>query len=308
MVSNPFYTDFRSKNTDRTAKKDGFGNVSGNEFDLAKDNAFKGKVIAILHLYTGIGHNENFDFLLPEKALQEKGFSVVRWQNALPDIEEFKKVLSKSTQLWIISTETQLLNASYLNVIKDFFNQGHGLFLWGDNDPFHKDADFVSQSLFNTTMSGYEMGDQVVSLQKGNSKIGIVPNHPITTGLEFLYEGITIAAISINNDLKPLMYSSAGNVVTAYYERDEKRAILDGGFTRLYCKWDTAGTARFVKNAAAWLANTERFELKTNLTQQNKIENNSLDVNNIISKFDNKNISSIIPQSLPNTDSTINKF
>ncbi len=308
MVSNPFYTDFRSKNTDRTAKKDGFGNVSGNEFDLAKDNAFKGKVIAILHLYTGIGHNENFDFLLPEKALQEKGFSVVRWQNALPDIEEFKKVLSKSTQLWIISTETQLLNASYLNVIKDFFNQGHGLFLWGDNDPFHKDADFVSQSLFNTTMSGYEMGDQVVSLQKGNSKIGIVPNHPITTGLEFLYEGITIAAISINNDLKPLMYSSAGNVVTAYYERDEKRAILDGGFTRLYCKWDTAGTARFVKNAAAWLANTERFDLKTNLTQQNKIENNSLDVNNIISKFDNKNISSIIPQSLPNTDSTINKF
>lgn len=308
MANNPFYTDFRGRNTDRTAKKDGFGNVSGNEFDLAKDNAFKGRVIAILHLYTGIGHNENFDFILPEKALQEKGFSVIRWKNTLPDIEEFKKVLSKSSQLWIISTETQLLNASYLTVIQDFFNQGRGLFLWGDNDPFHKDADFVSQSLFNTTMSGYEMGDQVVSLQTGKSKMGIVPNHPITTGLEFLYEGITIASISINNDLKPLMYSSAGNVVTAYYEKDEKRAILDGGFTRLYYKWDTAGTARFVKNAAAWLANTERFDLKIKLTQQNQLENNTLNVNDIISRFDNKNSSSKIPQTLPNIDSTINKF
>ena len=147
-----------------------------------------------------------------------------------------------------------------------------------------------------------------LSLQKEKSKIGIVPNHPITTGLEFLYEGITIATISINSDLKPLMYSSVGNEVTAYYEKDEKRAILDGGFTRLYYKWDTAGTARFVKNAAAWLANTERFDLETKLTQQKQFENKTIDVNDIISKFENKNSSSKIPQSLPNTDSTINKF
>ena len=38
-----------------------------------------------------------------------------------------------------------------------------------------------------------------------------------------------------------------------------KRLIFDGGFTRLYCNWDTAGTGRYVKNAAAWLANVERF-------------------------------------------------
>jgi hypothetical protein len=39
----------------------------------------------------------------------------------------------------------------------------------------------------------------------------------------------------------------------------ETRAILDGGFTCLYMRWDTAGTGRYVKNAAAWLANAERF-------------------------------------------------
>lgn len=47
--------------------------------------------------------------------------------------------------------------------------------------------------------------------------------------------------------------------MAAFYDKDAKRAIFDGGFTRLYLKWDTAGTARYVKNAAAWLANAERF-------------------------------------------------
>ncbi len=55
------------------------------------------------------------------------------------------------------------------------------------------------------------------------------------------------------------LYGSDGKVVGAYYDRDGKRAILDGGYTRLYLKWDTAGTGRYVKNAAAWLTNAERF-------------------------------------------------
>lgn len=48
-------------------------------------------------------------------------------------------------------------------------------------------------------------------------------------------------------------------MVAAYFDRDGKRAIVDGGFTRLYVNWDTAGTGRYVKNSAAWLANVERF-------------------------------------------------
>jgi len=31
------------------------------------------------------------------------------------------------------------------------------------------------------------------------------------------------------------------------------RLAIDAGFTRLYCSWDDAGTAAFVKNIAAWL-------------------------------------------------------
>ena len=86
-----------------------------------------------------------------------------------------------------------------------------------------------------------------------------MPNHLITTGLQQIYEGITIATIQDNQNLKPLIYNSEGNVVAAYYEQNGKRAILDGGFTRLYVSWDEAGTGRYVKNAAAWLVNYEKF-------------------------------------------------
>ena len=59
--------------------------------------------------------------------------------------------------------------------------------------------------------------------------------------------------------LTPLIYGSDSNLVAAFFDHDGKRAIFDGGFTRLFYKWDTAGTPRYVKNAAAWLANYERF-------------------------------------------------
>ena len=45
----------------------------------------------------------------------------------------------------------------------------------------------------------------------------------------------------------------------AFYDKDGKRALVDGGFTRLWCNWDSAGTDRYIVNAAAWLANIERF-------------------------------------------------
>ena len=257
-MNNQYYTDFQGQNTNKTAEKDAYGNVQGNQYDLAKDNAFEDKIIAVLHLYTGRG-GENFDFSLPETALKEKGFKVIRWQNNTPPLEEFKSVLAKSTQFWLISEFNKSLNNDYLNVISEFFNSGRGLFLWGDNDPLNTTVNVVLEKLFKTKMSGNTMGDQVVSLQREKSQIGIIPNHAITTGIEFLYEGITIATIEGTKDLIPLMYGSAGNLVSAYYEKDGKRAIIDGGFTRLYFKWDTAGTARFVKNAAAWLANVERF-------------------------------------------------
>ncbi len=246
-------------NTDLDAEEyvevesDGYGNAQGSQYDLAVDGAFEGQTITVLHLY-------NFDFNNTERALKEKGFSVYRYMNAAPTPEELKEALDKSCQFWLISSNTRMLTDEHVKVIKEFFDAGHGVYIWGDNDPFYADANFLAEALFEGEMTGDYIGSQVVGLKDRKTSSGLVKNHLITTGLQYVYEGVTIAAIQDNQMLKPLIYNSEGNIVAATYESNGKRAILDGGFTRLYVSWDEAGTGRYVKNAAAWLVNLEEFE------------------------------------------------
>lgn len=251
------FTKYRAMNIIPDAQKDGFGNANGNDYDLAKDGAFQGVQIAVLHLYTG----EGFNFHEPQKALEEKGFAVYRWQNMPPSANVLRKVLNKSSQLWIISDQTRKLNSSHLEVIRDFFNEGKGVYIWGDNSPYYADANYIAQGLFSGQMTGNTHGDKILTLNNSNQSkmMGLKSNHDITTGLQYLYEGITIATIQSNSNLKPLLYGSSNNLVAAIFEDGKRRAIIDGGFTRLFIKWDTAGTGRYVKNAAAWLVNYDLF-------------------------------------------------
>jgi hypothetical protein len=239
-------------------QRDSYGNAQGNQYDLAVDGAFEGQTILVLQLYA----ESSFDFKSPEKALKEKGFGVFRYISNPPDAVQLKKDLSQSCQLWIISDSYSKLNDDHLKVIKQFFDDGHGIYIWGDNDPYYADANKVANYLFDGEMTGNLMGDHPVGIQVDKTSPGIREGHLVTTGLETVYEGITIATISENESLQPLIYGSEGNLVTAVYEKNGKRAILDGGFTRLYYKWETAGTDRYVKNAAAWLVNMENLSLK----------------------------------------------
>lgn len=237
---------------------DSFGNAQGNEHDLAVDGAFKGQTVAVIQEYTG----EGFDFELPRRALAEKGFSTFRWSNGVPTPQDLEAALTRSSQLWLISSSTPMLTPAHIAVIKKYFDEGHGVYIWGDNQPYYADANLVAKALLASDMTGDVMGDKVVGVETKTDGVGLLPNHLLTTGLAHIYEGITIATIHPAKDLQPLIYGSAGNLVAAFYDHGGKRAILDGGFTRLFLKWDTAGTARYVKNAAAWLANVERFDAK----------------------------------------------
>lgn len=237
------------------ATRDAHGNASGSNFDLAVDGAFEGQTVVVLHLYTG----EGFDFVKPKEALAQKGFSVYRYLNFPPSADSLEAALSKACQLWVISDRTRKLNDDHVKVIEAFFKKGHGVYIWGDNDPYYADANYLAQKLIGADMAGNVMGDQTVGIKYESSKSGVLANHLITTGIEYVYEGITIATITGDQNLTPLIWGSEGNVVTSVYEKDGQRLILDGGFTRLFIKWDTAGTGRYVKNAAAWLTNYERF-------------------------------------------------
>ena len=235
--------------------KDSYGNAQGNQYDLAVDGAFEGQTVAVLHFYA-----EGFDFSLPRAALKEKGFSVFRWVNAPPPAAELEESLKKASQLWIISGADRRLSDEHVAVIKRFFDAGHGVYIWGDNDPYYCDANVVGLALLGVQMHGNVPGGEPVPLQKVANSVGVRPNHLLSTGIETVYEGITIATIDNNEKLTPIIWGSAHNIVTSAYEQQGKRALFDGGFTRLYMGWETAGTARYVKNAAAWLANVERFK------------------------------------------------
>lgn len=238
-------------------KTDEYGNATGNQYDLAVDGAFEGNTIAVLFLCRDA--NANFD--APKKALKEKGFSVFQWINQPPSAKELKEKLKMASQLWVISGSSQTLTDEHAEVIKDFFESGKGLYIFGDNDPYYADANILTRKIFGTTMSGNTHGAQVVSLSGDStgSKTGIIKGHLISTGIVNMYEGITIATIEPTQELSPLIYGSAQNLVAAVYEKDGKRAIIDGGFTRLYYAWESAGTDRYIKNAASWLVNYEKF-------------------------------------------------
>jgi hypothetical protein len=248
------YADHQEMSRVVAATRDKFGNLLGPQFDLVTDGAFEGLKIAVLHLYTGGG----FDFGLPALALAEKGFEIYRW-TTIPSPGALRRELKRVCQLWIVSNNYQMLQPEHLEVIQDFWLSGKGLYLWGDNDPYYADANYVGGKLFGGRLAGNDPGDKVVKRSSGHASTGIMSQHPVCTGVEFLYEGITIATVVANTSLDPILFGSAGNLVVAAYEKDGRKALLDGGFTRLFTKWDSAGTARYVKNAAAWLVNSKHL-------------------------------------------------
>lgn len=231
------------------ATKDRFGNPQGSQFDLAKDGGFKGQKIVFMCINSAVivKIRESIE------ALQRKGFEVDMFGMATP--EELKRKLKTACQLWVLSDGSVHLNARHRAVIREYYENGGGLYIWGDNHPLFADSNEITRELVGVTMSGDTYGDQVIGVRTGPGKSGIIEGHPIATGIVNLYEGITIASVqTLKNVVKPLVISSSGTVVTAYVDDGKRRMLIDGGFTRLFHKWDTAGTDRFVVNCAAWLA------------------------------------------------------
>jgi hypothetical protein len=247
------YSKWAGVNRIPIASADKYGNADGNEFDLVADGAFSNKVIYVLNLC-----HQYCSLSLPNAALIKKGFKVIE-DIAVQEKREFLAHLNEASQFWLISDCRGHLTSEYVDLIKEYFDAGHGIYIWGDNAPYYVDANKVTSRLFGSTMSGNSRGEQVVSLREEGKCSGIIPNHLISTGIVNIYEGITIAEVTISNAIKPLIYGSNGKVVAAYYDCNGKRALVDGGFTRLYHKWNSAGTDRYIVNAAAWLVNIERF-------------------------------------------------
>ena len=251
------YTQWAGHNDVKSAPKDKYGNPNGTNYDLLRDGSMKGYKILIINLcpeWDTCGQRENYDN--PIKALENKGFEVI-YRDEFPS--DFVRIAAGLCQVWLISGNARTITDDQIRQIKAFYNQGKGVYLWADNDPFYVDVNPIIKDLFGSTMFGDYIGEQVIGVQKHIKDVGIVAGHLISTGISNFYEGVTISNVAMTQYLKPLVYSSDKKVVTAYSDVDGKRLLIDGGFTRLCVDWDSAGTDRYVVNAAGWLGNFEKF-------------------------------------------------
>ena len=214
----------------KEAARDSFGNCKGPKYDLSPDDAFKGETIAILQLYG----QEGLTFASPSVALSRKGFKILHW-TALPPLAEFKAGLRIACQLWVISGRTVSVTAPYIDAIKGLVHAKKGLFLWGDNDPYFADVNAILKALPETSelsLAGNYMGDQVLQEQTevasetgGRYTDGGVGfrKHLVCTGLESLYEGITISNVQgPASQRRALIKSSDNRIVTACHDRGHR--------------------------------------------------------------------------------------
>lgn len=237
------------------AVTDRHGNAEGGQFDLVADAAFDGQIIVILQLYP-------FKMGNVTTALQRKGFTV-RLVTKLMSSKELDKELGLANQLWVISSSNVLLTKEHLAVMKKHFEDGMGMYIYGDNEPFYADANAALATLLPGTglaMEGNVPGGQVVTATVGSRAVNGYLPHYLTTGLAHLFEGITIATfipkVAAAAGCDEILRDHDGNLIVVYRPPTNGSGplIADGAFTKLFCGWDTAGSARFVMNCAAMLA------------------------------------------------------
>ena len=134
--------------------------------------AFEGQTVAVLHFYTG----EGFDFSLPKAALKEKGLLGLPLAEPGPVAEGAEGGLEEGQPAVDHQRQRPHLNDQHLEIIDDYFDAGHGVYIWGDNQPYYADANAVADKLFGGEMQGNLTGDQVIGpglgrrLQQGQAR------------------------------------------------------------------------------------------------------------------------------------------
>ncbi|CAF1347502.1 unnamed protein product [Rotaria sp. Silwood1] len=232
---------------------DRYGNPTGREYDLGRDGAFMGFNILI-------GQFCNFDIQKPIDALKIKGFQV---KHVMAEDECITELASNRYQIaWIISS-TQIQNSKFISALTAFHSAGGAIFLFADNTPYVCHASEFLRTKFGITVEGdYYGGKTMTYKENGYQQTGNFGQHEIFTGITNLFEGITIChPVYSTSESRTIFITIAtatdGNSSIAVYDppltSTEGRLCLDCGFTKLYCNWDSAGTARYVVNASCWL-------------------------------------------------------
>jgi hypothetical protein len=188
-------------------------------------------------------------------------------------IPEYKFIVGATLDVALSPRHT--LDDKAFKAIEDFVKAGKGLALLADDEPFTSEADELARRLFGARVSGNYIADKVATVRgRGLKPAEIrkfggqfeVADHALLTGVNFLFEGITISNVSKSDKLEVAMKASDGQTLLAVSKVAGQRVVIDCGFTR-YCHGPTErtsyiaktpGTVRLAQNIAAYLAGKDK--------------------------------------------------
>jgi hypothetical protein len=242
-------------------KLDAHGNIEGNTSNLGAGQRLPGKV-SILILCNGRDAIEAKDSPIA-KALAN--IIDVELLDGLPALDDFKKEIYDSSQLWIwAGNEKGCLPPSYSEAILERFRVGKlALMLLADNAPYLQGVNDLLTELTGCTLEGDYVGDQIIS--GSESGPGFESGHAIFQAIGNLYEGITVSHIASTtkaDNLEVVARNSEGLPLIGVMKPqvNQGRMVVTCGFTSLFRRYfeKSAGAERFCLNVCAFLAGVDK--------------------------------------------------
>jgi hypothetical protein len=220
------------------------------------------------------------------KVLEQMGFTV-----DVPLPREHLPALEKYDQVWVVSGCGQSnFDDSDAAKLKAYAARGKGVYVLADNAPCTHEANVVGRALHQISLEGDYPGEQMIHVvapgmvekmvaeaQKSgdlgklaelrragylNGKL-YAEDHELLSGIERIYEGVTICHLSDSPQLEVILRASDNQSLVAVSKKPGENLLYDCGFTRTYYRWEEhADTAtRWYQNVAAYLAGKRRQDL-----------------------------------------------
>jgi hypothetical protein len=167
------------------------------------------------------------------------------------------------------------LNEQAYKAIEKFVQAGKGLCLLSDDDPFLIESNELARRLYGVAVSGNYIADKIAYVRERNLTPAEirkfhgqyeVADHPLLTGVNFLFEGITISNVGKSDKLEVALKASDGQPLIAVSKVQGQRVVIDCAFTQ-FCHGPTertsyilksAGAVRLAQNIAAYLAGKDK--------------------------------------------------
>jgi uncharacterized protein YfaP (DUF2135 family) len=256
---------YETRRLEQEIRLDKFGNPEGDGYGLLADGEAAGQRLLAWTVDGEVAANVFTDDNPLWEALRKKGFEVTLRSEAFDPAW-----LTEADQFWVFAgLATGLTEDGYQAVVR-YIEEGHGVYLAADNYPYLVDAAELARRLYGATMTGDYIGMQIGAVRgRGLPPEDLVKfgssfefeDHPLLSGLNFLYEGATVSHIEPNDQLEPVLMASDGQILAAAPKDAAHRVLLDCGWTRYYYGptedyrliTKTAGTVRYAENIAGFL-------------------------------------------------------